>query len=163
MSKELDLGIRVHALVLHSEGYTRASIMEKTGYSAGGLSNLLTKAKSRGYTPGKGPILLEYVDNEPGRTGRPRKVTQEQRDQIVASLALEKEKAGAAGGGVGGKGKFVSTQKLADKFNAENPEGVSVSRRTVLRALNSAGIKHSKGTPKSGVKKQVATTTTSTV
>ncbi|KAI1361927.1 hypothetical protein F5Y08DRAFT_342125 [Xylaria arbuscula] len=170
--KEMDLGTRIQAIVLHSEGYSRASIIEKTGYSAGGLSGLLTKAKARGYVPGQGPILRAFVDNEPGgRTGRPPKLTQGHKDKIVAlkaeAIANDHDgDRGASGGSGGGGAEFVSTQKLADKFNAENPGDVQVSRRTVLRALKAAGVQHVRRTAKtkarSGVKKRDAATKTTT-
>ncbi|KAI0971855.1 hypothetical protein F4678DRAFT_461223 [Xylaria arbuscula] len=130
MSQEIDLGIRLQALTLHSEGFSRAKIIEKTGYSAGGFSALLAKAKKRGYQPGK-PILSEYVDSGP-RSGRPTKLTQAQRNKIVATLTSDKAC------------RKLNTQKLADKINAENPNDVPVSRRTVLRCLTAEGFKNVK-------------------
>ncbi|KAK5634842.1 hypothetical protein RRF57_010555 [Xylaria bambusicola] len=127
MSQEFDLSIRIQALTLHSEGYSRAAIVQKTGYSPGGLSSLIHKAKKRGYQPGQGPILREYADTEP-RKGRPPKLTQDQKDKIVATLTSDKAC------------REFSSQKLADKLNRENPDDPAISRRTVLRALTAEGL-----------------------
>ncbi|KAI0542709.1 hypothetical protein GGR58DRAFT_496814 [Xylaria digitata] len=141
MSSEFDLGTRIHALVLHSEGFSRAAIVAKTGYSHGGLSNLISKAKKRGYEPGNGPILREYVNSEP-RKGRPAKLTQAKKNQIVA--VSESDKAS----------RKLSTQKLADKINKENPDDPPISRRSVLRILTAKGFKNVKYTTKPGLLKQ---------
>ncbi|KAI0505694.1 hypothetical protein F5B22DRAFT_661162 [Xylaria bambusicola] len=129
MSQEFDLGTRIQALVLHSEGYSRAAIVQKTGYSAGGLSSLIQKAKKRGYQPGEGPVLREYVESEP-RKGRPPKLTQDRKDKIIATLTSDKAC------------RQFSSQKLADKFNSENPDAPSISRTTVLRALTAEGSQY---------------------
>ncbi|KAI1747943.1 hypothetical protein F4782DRAFT_518996 [Xylaria castorea] len=132
MGKEFDLGTRLQALTLHSEGYSRAAIAEKTGYTPGGFCNLLTKAKKRGYKPGEGPILLEYVAAEPGR-GRPTILTEERKQKITAILTSEKAC------------RKFSAQKLADKFNEQNQDGQTVSRKTVLRALKAEGFRKVNG------------------
>ncbi|KAI0402189.1 hypothetical protein F4802DRAFT_378146 [Xylaria palmicola] len=128
MSQEFDLGVRLQALTLHSIGYTRAKIIEETGYSAGGLCGLLAKARKRGYKPGGGPILREYVETEP-RKGRPPKLTPDRTSKIVAVLTSDKAC------------RKFSSQKLADKINKENPNDPPLSRRTVLRALTAKGLK----------------------
>lgn len=58
--KEFDTAARVQALTLHATGHSRKKITRLTGYFNGGFSNLLKKAKRRGYVPGL-PILLEHV------------------------------------------------------------------------------------------------------
>ncbi|KAI1304336.1 hypothetical protein F5Y03DRAFT_175921 [Xylaria venustula] len=131
MSQETDLGIRLQALTLHSEGFSRAKIIEKTGYSAGGFSALLAKAKKRGYEPGK-PILREYADSEP-RSGRPPKLTPAHKDKIIATLTSDTAC------------RKLNTQKLADIINAENPNDIPISRRTVLRCLTAEGFENVKG------------------
>ncbi|KAI0424410.1 hypothetical protein F5Y09DRAFT_324472 [Xylaria sp. FL1042] len=128
MSSEFDLGIRIQALTLHSEGYSRASIIEKTGYSPGGLSTLITKAKKRGYQPGQGPILREYVDSEP-RKGRPPKLTPATKEKIITTLTSDKAC------------RAFTAQELAEKVNEKNPDDASISRSTVLRALSDANYK----------------------
>ncbi|KAI0445229.1 hypothetical protein F4803DRAFT_195107 [Xylaria telfairii] len=128
MGKELDLGARIQALTLHSEGYSRAAISEKTGYTHSGFCALLAKAKKRGYKPGEGPILLEYVTQEAGK-GRPSILTDERKQRLVAILTSDETCR-----------KFTA-QQLADKFNEQNEDGQTVSRRTVLRALEAEGFK----------------------
>ncbi|KAI0186192.1 hypothetical protein EV127DRAFT_346780, partial [Xylaria flabelliformis] len=121
MVKEFDLGKRLQALTLHSEGYSRNQIIEKTGYSPSGLSYLLTTAKKRGYKPGEGLILREYVDNEVGR-GRKPILTDEHKQNIVKVLTTDKAS------------RKFSAQELADKFNEEHTEN-QISRSTVSRLL----------------------------
>ncbi|KAI8953589.1 hypothetical protein F4801DRAFT_122107 [Xylaria longipes] len=139
MGKEFDLGTRLQALTLHSEGYSRAAIAEKTGYTSGGLCNLLAKAKRRGYKRGEGPILLEYVAAEAGR-GRPPILTDERKQKITAMLTSEEAC------------RKFSAQQLADKLNEQNIDQ-PVSRRTVLRALKAEGFKKVKDPTKPGWKR----------
>ncbi|GAW13530.1 hypothetical protein ANO14919_029170 [Xylariales sp. No.14919] len=128
MVKEFDLGQRIQALTLHSEGYPRKAILEKTGYSSSGLSYLITTAKKRGYTPGSGPILRQYVDNEPGR-GRQPILTDKQKHKIVEILTADDAS------------RKFSVQELADKFNKTNDEDQTVSRGTVARIVEAEGFK----------------------
>ncbi|KAI0183972.1 hypothetical protein EV127DRAFT_445632 [Xylaria flabelliformis] len=128
MGKEFDFGVRIQALTLHSEGYTRSRIVEKTGYTPGGLCALISKAKKRGYEPGKGPILFEYVAPEPGR-GRPTKLTDERRHLIVEILTADKAS------------RKFTTQEIADKVNALCQDDQTISRKTVSRALQAEGFK----------------------
>ncbi|RYC66087.1 hypothetical protein CHU98_g156 [Xylaria longipes] len=121
MVKEFDLGKRIQALTLHSEGYSRSAIIEKTGYTPSGLSYLLTTAKKRGYEPGKGLILREYVENKAGRGRRPI-LSEDQKNQILEIIASNKA-----------AHKF-SLQELANKFN-EQSENPKVSRSTIARLL----------------------------
>ncbi|KAI0489646.1 hypothetical protein F4859DRAFT_509232 [Xylaria cf. heliscus] len=128
MGKEFDLGTRIRALTLHSEGYSRAAIVEKTGYSASGLSTLISKAKKRGYKPREGPILREFVDTEPGK-GRPPLLTEERKKRIVAILTSDKAS------------RKLTTQQLADRINSQSLGDPPLCRRTVLNALNAEGFK----------------------
>lgn len=128
MGKDFDLGTRIQALTLHSEGYSRAAITEKTGYTASGFCTLLAKAKKRGYKPGEGPILLEYVAQEAGK-GRPTILTDERKQRLTTILTSNEACR-----------KFTA-QQLADKFNEQNQDGQTISRRTVLRALEAEGFK----------------------
>ncbi|KAI1130642.1 hypothetical protein F5Y10DRAFT_262983 [Nemania abortiva] len=130
MGQEFDLGVRIQALTLHSEGMSRAQIAQKTGYKPGGISNLVTRAKSRGYRPG-GPILLEYVQTAAGR-GRKPILTEAKKDEIIELLTASK-----------GSDKFT-TQALADEFNAKTAEEKPVSRSTVLRCLKEKGVNYPK-------------------
>ncbi|KAI0487026.1 hypothetical protein F4859DRAFT_467957 [Xylaria cf. heliscus] len=132
MVKEFDLGKRLQALTLHSEGYSRAAIAEKTGYTLGGLCYLLNKAKKRGYKRSEGHILHEYVDTAPGK-GRPRIMNDERKQKITAILTSEKA------------GRKFSTQELANRFNQQNQDDKSISRRTVLRLLEAEGYKRVNG------------------
>ncbi|KAI1163259.1 hypothetical protein F5B18DRAFT_323245 [Nemania serpens] len=127
MVKEFDLGQRIQALALHSEGYPRSAIAKKTGYTPGGLSYLLKAAKKRGYKPGSGPILRRFVDNEPGR-GRP-PTSGERKHKIIEILTSDTAS------------RKFSTQKLADRFNEQAEDDRTISRRTVLRLLDSEGYK----------------------
>ncbi|KAI0550625.1 hypothetical protein F4679DRAFT_542039, partial [Xylaria curta] len=128
MGKEFDFGVRIQALTLHSEGYTRAKIVEKTGYTPGGLCALISKARKRGYEPGKGPILFEYVAPEPGR-GRPTKLTDERKQKIIEILTSDKAS------------RKFTTQQIADKVNEQCQDDETISRKTVSRALQAEGFK----------------------
>ncbi|KAI1191750.1 hypothetical protein F5B17DRAFT_382027 [Nemania serpens] len=127
MVKEFDIGQRIHALALHSEGYPRSAICKKTGYTLGGLSHLLKVAQKRGYKAGSGPILRLYVDNEPGR-GRP-PAPSERRQKLVEFLTSDPAS------------RKLTTQQLADKYNEQAEDNKTISRRTVLRLLNFEGWK----------------------
>lgn len=140
MGKEFDLGTRIQALTLHSEGYPRRLIFERTGYSATGFQGLLNKAKKRGYKPGQGPIMREYADTEPGR-GRPSIITDERKAQIFAILASDTA------------ARKFSTQELAEKFNELKTDEQTLSRKTVSKILRSEGYNKVKSTP--GPRKQV--------
>ncbi|KAI1199070.1 hypothetical protein F5X97DRAFT_298004 [Nemania serpens] len=131
MGKELDLGQRIQALTLHSEGYPRSTIAKKTGYTPGGLGHLINTAKKRGYTPGSGLILRRYVDNEPGR-GRP-PISDERKHKLFEILTSDTAS------------RKFSTQKLADRFNEQTEDNRTISRRTVLRLLDSEGYKQVNG------------------
>ncbi|KAI1426377.1 hypothetical protein F5Y12DRAFT_294879 [Xylaria sp. FL1777] len=121
MASEFNLVTRTQALTLHSEGYSRAVIIQKTGYSASGLSHLISKAKKHGYKPGKGPILHEYVETKP-RKGRP-SLSASQKAKVItlleSDIAFRKS----------------STQKIANRINEQNPLDPPISRRSVLRIL----------------------------
>ncbi|KAI1429810.1 hypothetical protein F5Y12DRAFT_338187 [Xylaria sp. FL1777] len=127
MVKEFDLGTRLQALTLHSEGYPRKAIIEKTGYTSGGLSYLITTARKRGYKPGDGLILRQYVDNEAGR-GRKSVLTDKQKQKIVEIFTADKAS------------RKFSTQELADKFNEENGANQTISRKIVARVLKAEGL-----------------------
>ncbi|KAI0452136.1 hypothetical protein F5B21DRAFT_484715 [Xylaria acuta] len=127
MVKEFDLGKRLQALTLHSEGYSRSAIIEKTGYTPSGLSYLLTTAKKRGYEPSNGLILREYVENKAGR-GRLPLLSGDQKNKILEILTSDKAS------------RKFSTQELANKFNEQSGDR-SVSRRTVARLLEAEGFK----------------------
>ncbi|KAI1119464.1 hypothetical protein F5Y14DRAFT_395383 [Nemania sp. NC0429] len=131
MPKEFDLGQRIQALTLHSEGYPRSAISKKTGYTPGGLGYLIKAAKKRGYKPGSGPILRHYVDNEPGR-GRP-PISGDRKHKVLEILNSDPDS------------RKLSTQKLAEKFNAQAEDDRTISRRTVLRLLDSEGYKRVHG------------------
>lgn len=131
MVKEFDLGTRIQALTLHSEGYSRGDIIEKTGYTSSGLYSLLHKAKKRGYKPGEGPILREYAETEAGK-GRPTIITEERRIRIIAILTSETAP------------RKISTQEMANRFNQQKTDEQAVSRRTVLKVLTAEGYKRVK-------------------
>ncbi|KAJ8128344.1 hypothetical protein O1611_g5290 [Lasiodiplodia mahajangana] len=132
--KEFDLGQRIQALTLHSEGYSRKAITERTGYTPSGLSYLITTAKKRGYKPGEGLILLQYVENEPGR-GRKPVLTDASKRRIIEILTADEAS------------HKLSLQKLADKFNETNAEDhISISRSIVARFLEEEGFKKVKYT-----------------
>ncbi|KAI1422493.1 hypothetical protein F5Y12DRAFT_619145 [Xylaria sp. FL1777] len=122
-----DIATRAQALSLHSEGCSRAYIVKKTGYTPGGLTGLIARAKKRGYTPGKGPIRAEYVEDAP-RSGRP----PTKKESIIKALEADPTLRGA------------STQTIADRINKQSPSDAHVSRRTVLKALRSGGLKSAK-------------------
>ncbi|KAI1758365.1 hypothetical protein F4782DRAFT_477741 [Xylaria castorea] len=127
MGKEFDLGTRIQALTLHSEGYSRSAITEKTGYTLSGLCYLINKAKKRGYKPG-GLILREYADTAAGK-GRPPIINDERKQKIAAILTSEQAC------------RKFTTQQLADRFNEQNQDDRKISRRTVLRMLTTEGYK----------------------
>lgn len=127
MAKEFDLGTRLQALTLHSEGIPRRQILEKTGYSDSGFQNLLNKAKKNGYKPGQGPILRQYAETAP-RKGRPSIMTAERKAKLLEILASDPA------------ARKLSTQQLSEKFNElRADDGQTLSRRSVLRMLRSEG------------------------
>ena len=138
MSSEFDLGVRIQALTLHSQGYARAQICKITGYSPGGLTTLIAKAKKRGYKPGGGRILAEYA-TEGLRKGRPAKLTPAKKDQIVRTLESDNTLRGK------------TTKEIADIINKQNPADDPVSQTTIWRALKEKGFKSVKYTTKPGL------------
>ncbi|KAI0118360.1 hypothetical protein GGR51DRAFT_214223 [Nemania sp. FL0031] len=132
MPKEYDLGTRIQALTLHSEGYPRKTIIEKTGYTSGGLSYLITTAKRRGYKPGDGAILREYVDNEAGRGRKP--ILRDAHRRIIVEILTTDEAS-----------LKLSTQQLADKFNETNEEDLHISRKIVASLLDEEGFQKVNG------------------
>lgn len=140
--KEFDRGIRIQALTLHQAGHPISVILEKTGYSRTGFYCLLRKAKENGYTPGQGPILLEYVENGEGR-GRKPVLTAERKQRLISLLTAEDTSR-----------KFTS-QQLADLFNEHNEskdEQFTVGRSTVLRAITAEGYSKHIAKSKGGCK-----------
>ncbi|KAI1180818.1 hypothetical protein F4777DRAFT_173960 [Nemania sp. FL0916] len=133
MGKEFDLGLRLQALTLHSEGYTRAAIIERTGYTPSGLSHLITTAKSRGYEPGGHPIYRKYVDNGSGR-GRKRAVTDERKLKVLEVLTADEASL------------RLSIQQLADRYNFQNSGDRQLSRKVIGRMLEAEGFKRVNGT-----------------
>ncbi|KAK5634103.1 hypothetical protein RRF57_009817 [Xylaria bambusicola] len=138
MSSEFDLATRSQALALHSEGYSRAVICEKTGYSPGGLANLITKAKKRGYQPGQGAIIAQYVEDKP-RKGRPVKLTPEKMDEITKAFESDPSL------------RKLPAEEIAKHINDRSPDDPPLSRTLVQRALKHQGLKNIKYTTKPGL------------
>ncbi|GAW25372.1 hypothetical protein SAMD00023353_0501750 [Rosellinia necatrix] len=132
MGKEFDIGTRIQALTLHSEGYSRSQIVEKTGYTTNGFSYLLTKAKKRGYKPGEGPILREYVDTASGK-GRPTVLTTDRTNKIIQIVTANST------------ARKFSAQDIVDKFHEANGSDRSISKSSVLKALSVKGFKKVNG------------------
>ncbi|KAI1175778.1 hypothetical protein F4777DRAFT_304995 [Nemania sp. FL0916] len=132
MPQEFDPAVRVRALTLHSEGYSRAAILQKTGYTLGGFKKLLAAAKKRGYQPGEGSILLSYVTNEVGR-GRKPKLGKEQRQRIIEIFTTDKVS------------RKLSSKQLAERFNNENEWKINISEKIVQNVLKEAGYNRVKG------------------
>ncbi|GAP92953.1 hypothetical protein SAMD00023353_0403580 [Rosellinia necatrix] len=143
MGREFDMGTRIQALTLHSEGYSRRAIAERTGYTTNGLSYLVAKAKRRGYKPGQGPILREYAETEPGK-GRPTILTEERKSKIIAILTAD------------AASRKFSAREIADKFHEQNGHDRTISRTSVRKALAAEGYKTINRTYKSQPAKRPA-------
>ncbi|KAI8630731.1 hypothetical protein F5Y19DRAFT_426238 [Xylariaceae sp. FL1651] len=108
--KEFNIATRIQALSWHNKGRSQAEIMAKTGYSATGFSDLIAKAKRRGYCPGKEALVLhEYVELGK-RTGRPPVLSQAKKDEIVKVFTTDQVS------------RKFSTQALTDQLNETKPE-----------------------------------------
>ena len=83
-AKSHDVGTRVQALALVEYGVPTKLVSELTGISIRSINGLKHTARRRGFDPEKSRVLLiEYVVDAP-RSGRPKKITEEKEEEVVA-------------------------------------------------------------------------------
>jgi hypothetical protein len=80
------LAQRIQCLTLLAEGFSAATVEERTGVKEGQQRNIRKKAFDRGFRPEKDPRILEsyVVDGE--RSGRPPETNADKEGALLASI-----------------------------------------------------------------------------
>ncbi|KAH6890025.1 hypothetical protein B0T10DRAFT_561574 [Thelonectria olida] len=91
MTRKTDVATRALIVTLKSSlgGKTTAEIAEITGISTRTINSIYARAIERGFNPNHRPLTLrdEYL-RDAGRAGRPKKQTDERRDEVIAKLRI---------------------------------------------------------------------------
>jgi len=133
--KQHDVAVHIQALALVEEGISVNRVMQITGLARRTIFDLKKRARERGYNPTLSRALkMEYVEDAP-RSGRPKVVTEEQRETLLAHVRSSRE------------GREKSTEELGWL--------IGVSARTALRTLQEAGMSKQKPTWKPGLTQEM--------
>jgi transposase len=130
-----DPAVRIQALALVEEGITVKRVMEVTGLSRRTIFNLKKRARERGYDPAQSRTLkMEYVEDAP-RSGRPKVITEEKRNQLVEEVRKNRDN--------------------REKSTAELGWLIGVSARSAHRILRQADMKKLKPSWKPGLTQEM--------
>ena len=117
---------RAQVLTLHGAGWTPADIHRQLSISKPQIRRIITKATERGYDPKISIVVTEEQIIDRPKTGRPKKVSREQIDQLIASARgtciARKAALSALGEPFGISGRTVRRILKEEKFNLEKGE-----------------------------------------
>jgi len=125
------LAQRIQCLTLLTEGFTAAEVEEKTGVKERSQRNIKRKAFERGFQPEKDPRILEAYVIDSERSGRPKEITEEMEQGLLASVRSDRS------------GREKSSEVLAYE--------AGISYRSALRILKKHGFHRVKPTTKPGL------------
>ncbi|KAK2471173.1 hypothetical protein H9L39_17404 [Fusarium oxysporum f. sp. albedinis] len=143
MSPNTDIATRAFVVSLKApcSGKTTNEVAEITGLSTRQVNRIYARAIERGFDPNIRPLILRdaYLEDPP-RTGRPKKQTDEVQAVIIGKVQRD---------------RFGREKTAADIAGEISFEGIEISATTVLRILKSAGFRKTKPTRKPGLTKKM--------
>ncbi len=125
---------RVHCLVLQGEGFSWREIERRTGIKQPQQSNIKKKAFDRGFRPDVDPRILDYYVEDELRTGRPKKISLDTEQQLLANVRADKAD------------KEKSSEVFVYKYD--------INLTSALRVLRKYGLTNVKPTRKSDLDKR---------
>ncbi|KAH6879868.1 Transposase-domain-containing protein, partial [Thelonectria olida] len=143
MTRKTDVATRALIVTLKSPlgGKTTAEIAEITGISIRTINSIYVRAIERGLDPNHRPLTLrdEYL-RDADRAGRPKKQTDERRDEVIAKVRRD---------------RYGREKSCADIAGELCSSGFEISATTVWRILRKAGFRKTKPTRKPGLTKKM--------
>jgi hypothetical protein len=134
--KRPQIAIRIQALALIEEGVPIRRVMEATGMAKSSIFRLRKTARERGYDPDESRQLKEEYVDDATRSGRPRSMTEEQRQSVVQRVREQRE------------GKWAGDEAAPPLTHKKLSQEFNVSKVTIRRLLRVSGIESLQPPPK---------------